>query len=91
MIAAPPSNGGTNDTVTCAFPATAVGCTGGSGTPFGSTAADAGDGALEPFTFAAVTVHVYNFPFVNPPTTVGDARSDTEPVRPPFDDTHAIW
>jgi hypothetical protein len=89
VIAAPPSNGATNDTVTCALPATTVGCTGGSGTPFGTTAADASDAGLVPFTFVADTVHVYDFPFVRPPTTVGDARSDTEPDTPPFDDTHA--
>jgi hypothetical protein len=34
-------------------------------------------------------VQVYDFPFVRPLTTVGDAVSDAEPGTPPFDDTHA--
>ena len=89
MIALPPFPGATNDTVICAFAATTVGCAGALGTVAGTTAADAGDSAPAPFTFVAATVQVYDFPFVSPPTTVGDAASVTEPVRPPFDDTHA--
>ena len=89
MIALPPSNGATNETVTCAFPATAVGCAGGSGTPFGSAAADAADAALVPLTFVAVTVHVYDFPFDSPPTTMGEPAPDPAPATPAFDDTHA--
>ena len=88
MIALPPSAGATNDTVTCAFPATTVGVAGALGTVLGTTAADAGDDAPVPFAFVAATVHVYDFPFVNPPTTVGDARSATEPWAPPFEDVH---
>ena len=91
MIALPPSNGGTNDTVTCALPATTVGVAGASGARFGITATDAGDAAPVPFAFVAATVQVYDFPFVREPTTVGDAASVTEPVAPPFDDTHTTW
>jgi len=89
VIALPPSAGGTNDTVTCAFPATTVGGAGASGTALGTTTADAADAAPVPFAFVAATVHVYDFPFVREPTTVGDARPATEPKAPPFDDTHA--
>ena len=89
MIALPPFPGATNDTVTCAFPATTVGAAGALGTVLGTTANEAGDNAPAPFAFAAATVHVYDFPFVRPPTTVGEAGSVTEPVTPPFDDTQA--
>ncbi len=89
VIALPPSNGGTNDTVTCPFPAPTTGAAGALGTVFGTAAADAGDAAPAPFAFVAVTVHVYDFPFVRPPTTVGEAVSDTEPGLPPFDEAHA--
>ncbi len=89
MIALPPSNGATNDTVTCAFPATTAGCTGASGTALGTATADADDVAPVPIAFVAVTVHVYDFPFVRPPTTVGEAVSVAEPGLPPFDDAHA--
>ena len=89
MIALPPSAGGTNDTVTCAFPATTVGAAGASGTALGTTAADADEAAPVPFAFVAATVHVYDFPFVRPTTTVGDAVGEAEPGVPPFDDAHA--
>ena len=71
------------------FPATTVGVAGALGTVLGTTAADAGDATPVPFAFVAATVHVYDFPLVRLPTTVGDPRSDTEPAAPPFDDTHA--
>jgi hypothetical protein len=89
VIALPPSAGATNDTVTCAFPATTVGCAGVSGTALGTATADAGDAAPVPFAFVADTVHVYDFPFVKLPTTVGDAASAAEPGAPPFDEAHA--
>ena len=89
MIVLPPSAGAPNDTVTCAFPATTVGAAGALGTVLGTTGADAGDNAPAPFALAATTVHVYDFPLVNPPTTVGDAVSAAEPGAPPFDDVHA--
>ncbi len=89
VIGLPPSAGATNDTVTCALPDDTVGAAGALGNVLGTTAADAGDAAPAPFAFAAVTVHVYDFPFVKAPTTVGDATSDTDPGLPPFDDAHA--
>ncbi len=89
MIALPPSAGATNDTVTCAFPAATVGATGALGTVLGTAAADADDAAPEPFAFVAVTVHVYDFPFVKPPMTIGEPAPGAEPGVPPFDDTHA--
>ena len=85
----PPSNGATNVTVICAFPAVAVGCVGGSGTRFGTTTDDAGDAAPDPFAFVAVTVHVYDLPFDKVPTTIGEAPPEARPARPPSDDTHA--
>ena len=88
MIVLPPSNGATNETVTCAFPATTVGAAGGSGTRFGTAATEAGDAAPGPFAFVAVTVHVYDFPIVRLPTTIGDAAPEAEPGAPEFDDTH---
>ena len=89
MIMLPPSAGATNDTVNCPFPTPAVGCAGAAGIVLGTTGADAGDGALVPFAFVAVTVHVYVFPFVNDPTTTGEPGPDADPAAPPFDDTHA--
>ena len=89
MIALPPSAGATNDTVTCAFPAATVGCAGALGTVLGTTTADAGDAAPGPFAFVAATVHVYDFPFDRPPTTIGDPAPGAEPGAPPFDDPQA--
>ncbi len=39
--------------------------------------------------FVAVTVHVYDFPFDNPLTTIGDAGPEAARAVPPSDDTHA--
>ena len=89
MIALPPSAGATNDTVTCAFPATTVGAAGASGTALGTTTAEADDATPVPLAFVAATVQVYDFPFVRPATTVGDATSVTEPGAPPFDEAQA--
>ena len=75
MIALPPSAGATNVTVICAFPALTVGAAGALGTVLGIAAADAGDAGPAPFALVAVTVHEYDFPFVNPVTTVGEAVS----------------
>jgi len=88
LIALPPLNGGRNDTVTCALPATTVGCAGASGTRFGIATADGTDDALSPFAFVAVSVHVYDFPLVKPGTTIGEAAPAAVPAVPPFDDTH---
>ena len=89
VIALPPSNGATNATLICAFPAVTVGCAGGSGTKLGTTTTDAGDDALVPFEFVAVIVQVYDLPFVSAETTIGDAEPNAAPEGPPFDDTHA--
>ena len=88
MIALPPSAGATNDTVTCALPATTVGCGGTLGTVLGIATADAGDATPVPFAFVADTVHVYDLPFDNKPTTSGDPAPLADPVAPPFDGTH---
>jgi len=82
----PPSFGGIKVTAICALPAFAEGCGGADGTVLGMTTADAGDGAPSPFAFVAVTVHVYDFPFVSPFTTIGEPAPDAEPAAPPFDD-----
>jgi len=89
VIALPPSAGGTNDTVTCAFPATTVGAAGALGTVLGIATADAADATPVPFAFVADTVHVYDLPFDNEPTTIGEPAPLTEPETPPFDGTHA--
>jgi hypothetical protein len=89
VIALPPFAGGVNETVICALPATTAGCAGAPGTVLGTTAADAGDGALVPSPFVAVTVHVYVLPFESAPTTIGDPALEAAPAAPPSDDTHA--
>ena len=71
------------------MPTATVGCAGALGTVLGTAAADADDTAPAPFAFVAVTVHVYDFPFVRPLTTVGDAVSEVDAEAPPFDDAHA--
>jgi aconitase B len=86
VIALPPSNGAVNETVICASPGSAVGGAGGSGTRFGMTAADGADEGLVPFALVAVTVHVYDFPLVRPPTMTGGAGPFADPAEPPFDD-----
>ena len=88
MIALPPSFGAANDTVTWALPAATAGWAGADGMVLGTAAADAGDAAPVPFAFVAATVHVYDFPLVRPPTTIGEPAPDAEPAVPPFDDVH---
>jgi hypothetical protein len=87
VIALPPSNGAANVTVICALPGATPGLAGAEGTVLGTTAADAGDAAPVPFAFVAVTVQVYDFPFVSVPTTIGAPAPDAEPGVPPFEDT----
>ena len=89
MIELPPSKGAANVNVTCPLPAPTTGCNGASGTVLGITAADATEAAPSPFALVAVTVHVYDFPFVRPPTTIGEPTSEADPAAPPFDDTQA--
>jgi hypothetical protein len=87
VIVLPPSPGAVKLTVMCSSPGATVGCAGADGTVLGITIADAGDAGPSPFAFVAVTVHVYDFPFVNAPTTIGDDGPEAEPGAPPFDDT----
>jgi hypothetical protein len=89
VIALPPSSGATNVTVTCASPAPTAGCAGADGTVLGITTAEAGDDGPVPFAFVALTVHVYDFPFVNPFTTMGDPAPPTDCGVPPFDEVQA--
>jgi hypothetical protein len=89
VIGLPPLNGAVNDTDICAFPGVTAGCAGASGTLFGTTTADTGDVGLSPFAFVAVTVHVYDFPFVIKLTISGDPAPDADPATPPFDDTQS--
>ena len=86
VIALPPSFGAVNVTVICALPDVTPGAAGAAGTVLGVVAAEAGDAAPAPFAFVAATVHVYDLPFVRPPTTVGDAASEADPAAPQFDD-----
>ena len=86
MIALPPSNGATNDTVSCPLPTSALGVAGALGTVLGIAAGDGGDAGLVPFAFVAVTVHVYDFPFVRAPTVIGEPAPFADPEVPPFDD-----
>jgi len=67
----PLSAGGSNDTVACPLPLTAVTFVGACGTVAGVTSADAVDAAETPTALVAVTVNVYAVPFVNPVTVIG--------------------
>ena len=87
MIALPPLFGAANETLICAFPGAATGCAGADGIVLGITAADAAEVGPAPFAFVAATVHVYDFPFVSEPTTIGVAAPEAEPAVPLFDDT----
>ena len=58
MIGLPPSNGATNDTVSCPFPIPAVALMRRVGTVLGTAAFDAADTGLVPLALVAVTVHV---------------------------------
>ena len=73
-------------TVAWAFPPIAVPMVGAPGTVAGVTAFEAADGAPVPTKFVAVTVKVYDVPFVRPVTVSGLALPVT--VFPPgFDVT----
>ncbi len=89
VIGLPPSKGAVKATLICALPGCAVGWAGGSGTRFGITVAEAGEAALEPCEFVAVSVHVYVLPLVRPRTMIGEAGPLPDPAAPPFDDAHA--
>ena len=65
-------------------PATAVTVVGAEGSPAGVTLFDGDDAALVPTPLVAVTVKVYDVPFVKPVTVKGlDAP---EAVNPPEDE-----
>ena len=68
--------GAVHDTVACALPPTAVIDMGKLGFVAGVTDTDA-DAELVPAPFVAVTVNVYDVPFVRPVTTMGDDAPDT--------------
>ena len=78
-----------NTTAISPFPAVIAGAAGRPGSAFGTTAADAGDDGPGPLPFVALTLHVYDLPFVNPVTVIGDEAPTTLALAtPPFDDTH---
>jgi hypothetical protein len=88
-IAAPPSlTGALNATHADPAPPVATTLVGGSGTVAGTNAFDAIEGKLGPTAFVAITVQVYDLPFVSPLTTIGEPAPDAFPVAPPFDDAH---
>jgi hypothetical protein len=65
MIGAPPSVGAVQLTLAAPFPATADGAAGATGTVAGVTETDAVDVVLVPTAFPALTVNVYDVPFVS--------------------------
>jgi hypothetical protein len=88
-MALPPSLSGTaNETEAPAFRLDDTTDRGAVGTVAGTKALDAADGALVPTLFVAVTVHVYDFPFVSPDTMIGLTVPNADFVTPPFDEAH---
>jgi hypothetical protein len=84
MIAEPPSlAGAVNATVACALPAVAVPMVGAPGTPWGVTLFEGAEAAPVPTELVALTVNVYDVPFVRPVTVQGDVAH--VPVCPPED------
>ncbi len=61
---------------------------GAPGTIAGSKLFDAADAGPVPTAFVAVAVHVYDFPFDNPLTTIGLLEPEAEPDTPPLVDAH---
>jgi hypothetical protein len=59
--------GAVHETTTCPLDASAVGLRGAVGSVEGITAFEGLDGSLEPSALLAVTVKVYDTPFVRPP------------------------
>jgi hypothetical protein len=55
----------------------------------GTAGPEAGDGALVPCEFVAVTVHVYVEPFDRPPTVIGEPAAEFAPGAPSSDEAHA--
>ena len=73
--------GALNVTVAVVFDAVATTFVGGPGVVDGITALEADDETLVPTEFLAVTVNVYETPFVNPVTVIGEL-AEVE-VNPP--------
>lgn len=74
IISKPPlSVGGVNVTVACPFPAVAETPVGANGTLAGIIAAEGADASDVPIAFVAVTMNVYEVPFVRPDTIIGEA------------------
>ena len=64
--------GAVHERETCALPAVGVRPVGGSGTVIGVVLFEAADAAPIPTELVAVTVNVYDVPFVRPVTVIGD-------------------
>ena len=80
----PPSEAGADQlTVACALPALAVTPVGAPGTVAGVTELDATEAVLVPTALVAVTVNVYDVPFVSPTTVAVSAPLVHVPVAPP--------
>ena len=85
VIAEPPvDDGADQDTTTCVFPNTPDTPVGAPGTVAGTTAEDALEAVPVPAAFVAVTVNVYEVPFVRPVTV--QLVVDVVHVRPPGDE-----
>jgi len=86
VIPLPPSKGAVHETSIQpgVALATAFGADGASGTVAGVTGLDGADGALLPTAFVAMTVNVYEVPFVRPFT--GQLVVAVEQVKPPGDE-----
>jgi len=85
VIALPPSAGAVHVTDAEFGPAVAVTPVGAAGRSAGTIAFDAADAALVPIAFVAVTVNVYDVPFVRPVTVVAVVPPSTVVVAPPGD------
>ena len=73
MIAAPPLlTGAVNATLSDPSPRVATTPVGAAGVVAGIAAAEAEEAGPAPTAFVAVTVHVYDFPFVRPDTVIGE-------------------
>jgi hypothetical protein len=86
VIGLPPLEGARNETVMRPFPAVTVGVAGRPGTVNGTTRDDEADAGPGPLMFDASTVHVYDFPFDNAVTVIGDDDPFRARVVPPFED-----
>ena len=74
-------NGAVNEIVACPLPLTATMLVGASGILSGITILLEEDAILVPTALVAVTVNVYEVPFVNPVTVIGEFPPVT--INPP--------